>query len=1023
MRSMKWTFICTTAASAFVTTSAMAQVCGDPAAGDCCAANGTPACSDAECCNLICGQDPFCCNTQWDQICANAAATQCTVCNGGGGGGGGGGCDSCATPTVVSLGDNAFANTATGCTFATTGCGSGNSFNTNFYSFTPTETGFYRLSTCNAADFDTVLSVSTSCDAFNVFACNDDGAGCTGFTSTIPNVELQGGVTYTIGIGGYGAATASGGGTLTIAQLGAPGAGCDEAQVAVEGLNSFDTSAETEIVDLAGFCDPGAFGDDALYNVQYFKFTPTTSGLYSVSTCALAGFDTRLAVMEGCSPADGVLACNDDGTGCPNFSSLIEAVELESGVEYVILVGGYSAVDSGPGQFEIAPFVGCDLATATQNEVELCGEDLNGGCNSPIFANEPISVGATVLGTFWAEGNTRDTDWYLLDLTEATEVTLSIRSNLGCFAALVGTDCGGIIGEITAGECPETTSVCLAPGQYYIVALTDVFTGYPCGGPLGNEYSLEVTGIPCEAAAPENDNCADATVAVEGPNPFDNTFASTQVADPSCGFGGAPFTKDVWFSFTATQDGDYNFETCTGPAPFDTGIEIWDNCPDLGGSVQACNDDGTGCTAFASSLNYGMTTGQTVLVRVGGWQGETGATDLVISFVGDAPSCGDPGTGDCCIANGTPFCEDAECCTLICAADAFCCDVQWDQLCADAAVAQCASCSGGGGGGCDSCSTPTVVTVGANAFTNTATGCQVDLTGICDPGPAGTDIIYNSNFYSFTPATTGAYSVSTCGTANFDTKIAVMNGCDPTAGVLACNDDGAGCAGFTSLIPSVQLNAGTTYIIALGGYAATTTVGSGTLTIATAGGGGGGPPNDDCANATAAVLGANSFTNVGATGSITGGCVTVNKDVWYSFTASGDASITISFCAAEGGSSTHDTAIKVFDSCGGTLIACNDDSCGLQSKVTFTPTCGTSYKIAIGSWSTTAVGTGTFTVSQTGTCSAPCPGDLDGDGQVGAADLASLLNAWGTAGGDLNGDGTTDSQDLAALLNAFGPCP
>jgi hypothetical protein len=113
----------------------------------------------------------------------------------------------------------------------------------------------------------------------------------------------------------------------------------------------------------------------------------------------------------------------------------------------------------------------------------------------------------------------------------------------------------------------------------------------------------------------------------------------------------------------------------------------------------------------------------------------------------------------------------------------------------------------------------------------------------------------------------------------------------------------------------------------------------------------------------------------------------------------------------------------VFDSCGGTLIACNDDSCGLQSKVTFTPTCGTSYKIAIGSWSTTAVGTGTFTVSQTGTCSAPCPGDLDGDGQVGAADLASLLNAWGTAGGDLNGDGTTDSQDLAALLNAFGPCP
>jgi hypothetical protein len=150
--------------------------------------------------------------------------------------------------------------------------------------------------------------------------------------------------------------------------------------------------------------------------------------------------------------------------------------------------------------------------------------------------------------------------------------------------------------------------------------------------------------------------------------------------------------------------------------------------------------------------------------------------------------------------------------------------------------------------------------------------------------------------------------------------------------------------------------------------------------------------------------------------------VAVIKDVWYSFTASGNASLTISFCAADGGSSTLDTAIKVFDSCGGALIACNDDSCGLQSKVTFTPTCGTNYKIAIGSFNT-SVGTGTFTISQTGTCSAPCPADLDGDGEVGASDLAALLNAWGTAGGDLNNNGTTDSGDLAVLLNAFGPCP
>jgi hypothetical protein len=52
----------------------------------------------------------------------------------------------------------------------------------------------------------------------------------------------------------------------------------------------------------------------------------------------------------------------------------------------------------------------------------------------------------------------------------------------------------------------------------------------------------------------------------------------------------------------------------------------------------------------------------------------------------------------------------------------------------------------------------------------------------------------------------------------------------------------------------------------------------------------------------------------------------------------------------------------------------------------------------------------------------PCPPDLNGDGTVDAADLASLLGAWGTSSGDVNDDGTTDAADLAALLGAWGAC-
>jgi hypothetical protein len=45
-------------------------------------------------------------------------------------------------------------------------------------------------------------------------------------------------------------------------------------------------------------------------------------------------------------------------------------------------------------------------------------------------------------------------------------------------------------------------------------------------------------------------------------------------------------------------------------------------------------------------------------------------------------------------------------------------------------------------------------------------------------------------------------------------------------------------------------------------------------------------------------------------------------------------------------------------------------------------------------------------------------GDIDGDGAIGAADLAALLAAWGSAGGpaDLDGDGGVGAADLAALL-------
>jgi hypothetical protein len=57
-----------------------------------------------------------------------------------------------------------------------------------------------------------------------------------------------------------------------------------------------------------------------------------------------------------------------------------------------------------------------------------------------------------------------------------------------------------------------------------------------------------------------------------------------------------------------------------------------------------------------------------------------------------------------------------------------------------------------------------------------------------------------------------------------------------------------------------------------------------------------------------------------------------------------------------------------------------------------------------------------------------CAADIVPDTVVNAADMAIVLNFWGTNGSqfpgvDIDGDGIVNGSDLAAVLNAWGPCP
>ncbi len=85
-----------------------------------------------------------------------------------------------------------------------------------------------------------------------------------------------------------------------------------------------------------------------------------------------------------------------------------------------------------------------------------------------------------------------------------------------------------------------------------------------------------------------------------------------------------------------------------------------------------CLDDGSCTMIFVSECEL-----------MGGTSMEAESCELI--FCGELPEpCGQAGLGQCWPGgNGTPGCEQEACCGDVCTMDPFCCEVEWDTLCAD----------------------------------------------------------------------------------------------------------------------------------------------------------------------------------------------------------------------------------------------------------------------------------------------------------------------------------------------------
>jgi hypothetical protein len=226
--------------------------------------------------------------------------------------------------------------------------------------------------------------------------------------------------------------------------------------------------------------------------------------------------------------------------------------------------------------------------------------------------------------------------------------------------------------------------------------------GEECDPPDGTVCDADCQRIP--GTGPLFDDCGAPGVVTDGTITFDNIGATTDGPDEPemCDFFDyTQIDADIWFCYTATGPDLLTVSLCG--SSFDTKLAVYDGCECLTDLPIACSDDNCGM-AVESRVTLTAIEGASYLIRIGGFEGAQGEGFLTI-LCGAGSPCG-PGAGDCFEPNGSPGCEDEDCCDTACAIDQYCCDVEWDEFCVGMAEGLCGGLFGACVDGVGDCYTP-----------------------------------------------------------------------------------------------------------------------------------------------------------------------------------------------------------------------------------------------------------------------------------------------------------------------------
>ena len=347
------------------------------------------------------------------------------------------------------------------------------------------------------------------------------------------------------------------------------------------------------------------------------------------------------------------------------------------------------------------------------------------------------------------------------------------------------------------------------------------------------------------AIDPKSPNYNGQTVTTDAGRAFSDAGCSNMEISV-CWNTGATFenwASEMQFALTATDgtpEGAGWYAVLTPFAADATGPDTEDTCiPYL-----APDEQRAGLTPFTLFVDetgeVSIAVGSTYNDGVAARAGTVNNGDFFFELGADVnPAC-ESATGECLEAHPEPGCNDSSCCALVCdssvGGDEFCCSSSWDSSCVSYAIAL-----------CDiyvyECDAPAYANDCATAATELGNGDTVafDTTNANYDGPTiscaagGAPNVWYMIVNDSDDVL--ALTASTCNQASYDTALTLWNGgaagsdFDPSSlegGEVACNDDGGGCADYSSLL-IFNMEPQTQYLLSVSGY--NLSVGAGNLTV------------------------------------------------------------------------------------------------------------------------------------------------------------------------------------------------